>query len=72
MSFSGRVLHVDPGPGPLWAKLADATGYLLSSSTVLPQAGRDLTLFVIMFVSLACPSPRGLTGNHRFWRTQTH
>jgi hypothetical protein len=38
MSFSRRVLHMDPPPGPLRDKLADATGYPLPPLPLLQQA----------------------------------
>jgi hypothetical protein len=56
----GYVLRT-PAPGPLRGKLADATGYLLSSSCLRRPA--HLVLPRPWFVPLACASPRGLTGN---------
>jgi hypothetical protein len=71
MSFSGRVLHMDPCPCPLRSELADATGYPRSPRMRCgPPA--HLVCPVIVVRALACPFSRGLTGNHRQVRTEFH
>ena len=63
MSFSRRVFHMDPAPWPAPRQTRRRNGIpaLAHSSPAaagIPRASGDIG------VPLACPSPRGLTGNH--------
>ena len=60
MSFSRRVLHMDPCPWPLRCKLADATGYPLSP---LMSCGRSPRL-VRPMILVRAPRVPGPTGTH--------